>query len=111
MLNPCNVVAQSVLAVNVHIMETGIRSDLGVHIDSNVDRCIPETGTNEGTGSAHRRRHPPHRLPSCLSSCEHDNLAANDPSALVPFCFIGSDTGVGDANDFAIECEAVFSLE
>ena len=54
------------MAVNNHIMETGVCSDLGVHIDSNVDSCIPETGTNEATGSAHRRRYgdPSHRVPS-----------------------------------------------
>ena len=120
------------LAVNNPIMETGICSDLGEHIDLNVDSYIPETGTNEAPGSAHGRRYgdPSHRVPSSLSSCEHDKLAANvdnciieaDPSAFVPFCFIGSDNGetlevnadnltVGVANGFAIEREIVVSLE
>ena len=68
----------------------------------------------------------------CFSSSEHDNLAVNvdnciieaDPTALVPFCFIGSRSGngetfdvtadnltVGGVNNFAIERQAVFSLE
>ena len=93
------------MAVNNHMMETRNCSDLEVHIDSDVDSCVPETGTNEATGSAHRRRHgdPSHRVLSCLSSCEHDNLSANDHLLL---CH-----SAGDANDFAIVRVAVFSLE
>ena len=114
------------LAVNNPIMETGICSDLGEHTDVNVD------GTNDATGSARRRRYgnPSPRVPFCFSGSDHDKLVANvdsciaeaDPSVPVPLGFIGSDNGEtfdvnadsptsGDANSFAIEREAVSSLE
>ena len=88
------------------LQQCSIASGLGGTVALAVNNpvsCIPEIGTDEAAGSAHRCRYgdPPHRVPSCLSSCEHDKFAANvdnciieaDPSVLVPFCFIGSDNG------------------
>ena len=59
-----------------HVMETGMCSDLGPHTDVNVDSCIPEAGTNDATGSAHRRRYgdPSPRVLFCVSSSEHDKI-------------------------------------
>ena len=106
------------LAVNNPIMETGVCSD---YTDVNVD------GTNDATG---RYGNPSLRVPFCFSGSDHDKLVANvdsciveaDPSAPVPLGFIGSDNGETFdvntdsltsvvANSFAIEREAVSSLE
>ena len=106
------------LALNNPIMETGVGSD---YTDVNVD------GTNDATG---RYGNPSPRVPFCFSGSDHDKLVANvdsctveaDPSAPVPLGFIGSDNGETFdvntdsltsvvANSFAIEREAVSSLE